>query len=108
MPTIKENIAKFLGIEVPDDKSGTGGGGGGNNAPTGEQIAQAASQATLQELKEQGLLRDKPVTTTEQSPNPTDDNITWDNLDVTTEAGKKAYETWLASDEAKKPVSLNS
>ena len=101
MPTIKEIVSGLIG-------GGKEGGEkeGEKTAPTAEQLTTAAAQATIQELREQGLLRDKPVAGTEQAGSGTADDIKWDNLDVTTEAGRKAYAEYLASPDAQKPIRL--
>lgn len=102
MPTISELVEMSRKAEA--DKAGQTPPAG----PTAEQINAAAVAATMQDLREKGLLRDAPVSPTgsEQHPNGTPDNITWATLDVTTPEGKAAYEAWLQTPDAKQPLAL--
>lgn len=100
MPTIKESIASFFGGGKPDDKPD-------DKSLTAEQIRDMAVKATLAELKEGGYLVDKPPTGgTNQPDNTSGEGVTWDTIDVNTEAGRKAFDDFMASDAGQKRYTL--
>lgn len=104
MPTLGESIDKLLGIKPkeetpPENKPG-------EDAPTAEQIRDMTIQATISNLKERGLLVDKPTAGTNQPDGTAGDNVTWATIDVSTEAGAKQFDDFMASEAGQKRYQL--
>ena len=96
MPSVKELLAGMGIGEKPENKTDN------TKEMTAEQLVELTRKATidetLAELKSAGRLVDNP---TSGNPNPgggtgATDEITWATLDVSTEAGKAAFDSYLA------------
>lgn len=98
--SLKEMIAGFVSGGEPqkdDDKT-----------LTAEQIREMAVKGTIAELRESGLLVDKSTAGGNDPANQSGgDGITWANIDMNTEAGRKAFDDFIASDEGQKRYTLD-
>ena len=100
MPTIGERIDALLGTK-PADKPGEGD-------PTAEQLVDMTTKAVVANLKERGMLVDKPTGGSNEPANQGGDATTWDNIDFSTEAGVKAFDEFMASEAGQKRYTIPS
>lgn len=90
MPGIKEILAG-MGITSENKPAES------TNEMTAEKLVELTTKSVVEELRSAGRLVDNPTQGNPApggNPTPTD-AVTWDNLDVNTEAGKEAFNNYL-------------